>query len=106
MGVQAYEGWLRGENLEPFLLLLSELCRLPLDVGAALEGTLDSDPLRGRWYEVPRADPVRLLLGLERGTGVVELRVTPTALGADAVVERLRVLCAVAQSWSLVHRAG
>jgi len=41
-------------------------------------------------------------LGFERGTGVVELRVVPTGFGADAVVERLRVLCAVTQAWSLV----
>ena len=47
-------------------------------------------------------DPVALRLGFERGTGVVELRVVPTGFGADAVVERLRVLCAVMQAWSLV----
>ena len=104
MATQAYEGWLREENLEPFLRLVAELCRIPVDVGAALDGTLDSDPVRGRWYEVPGADPVSLRLGLEPGTGIVELRVVPTALGADAVVERLRVLCAVTQSWSLSHR--
>lgn len=101
MVTQAYEGWLREENLEPFLRLLAELCRLPLDVPAALQGTLDSDPVRGRWHDVAGADPVALRLGFERGTGIVELRVTPTGFGADAVVERLRVLCAVTQSWSL-----
>lgn len=98
---QAYEGWLRQENLEPLLTLLAELCRLPLDVPAALAGTLDSDPARGRWHIVAGAAPVALQLGFERGTGIVELRATPTALGADAVVDRLRVLCAVAQSWTL-----
>ena len=102
MVTQAYEGWLREENLEPFLRLLGELCRLPIDIPAALQGALDSDPLRGRWYDVPDVDPVALRLGFERGTGVVELRVVPTGFGADAVVERLRVLCAVTQAWSLV----
>ena len=71
-------------------------------IEAALQGALDSDPLRGRWYDVPDVDPVALRLGFERGTGVVELRVVPTGFGADAVVERLRVLCAVMQAWSLV----
>jgi len=104
---QAYEGWIREENTEPFLRLYAEATRAPellAEIPAVLDALLDTDPARGRWWSSdPLPGPVRLRLGREPGTGVVELQLTPRDWGADAVVERVRVLCTVMQAWSLVR---
>lgn len=105
---QARELWLREENLPALLGLLPVVAGVEVvDADAVLSEVLHSDPSRGRWHRVALAGdaPVVLRAGLERGTGVVELQVTPTDWGADAVVERLRTLCLVMQSWTLERLA-